>query len=282
MPEDLSLAVIGSGRAAAARLRAIDALGGARLAAQVRRAPPEGGATLESVLDDASIAALVICTPNALHAPVVRRGLEAGKHVAVEYPLAFTAKEGAALFGIARERERVLHVEHIELLSPSQQQLRANARELGSPRGGRVHFRGAAQGWIADEALAGPPALRALARLHRLTDLFGDARVIEARVDRAPDLERLEVLLGFASDGSVTLLEEWGPGLDRHTGWEIECERGRLDTPAAAPPGGLFAEDTECFLERIRSGASSYLSEARILSVLELSEAITREVALAP
>ena len=273
--EPLSLALIGLGRAGAARERAIEALPGARLCARVGRVPEAGQATLASVLGDGATDAVVICTPNALHASAVRSCLEAGKHVAVEYPLALTPEEGRALFELARERDRVLHVEHIELLSRAQQLLRERVRALGPLRGGRLRLRGTARGWIAAAALAGPPAVRALARLHRLTDLFGEARVSEARVERPGDGQRLEALLAFASGGSVTLLEEWAPGLERGTDWEIECEGGRLETPAPAPPGGLCQADTERFLDRITHAAPPYVSEARILHVLQLAAGIT-------
>ncbi len=275
----LSLALVGLGRAGAARERAIEALPGARLCARVRRVPEPGEASLESVLGDDSIDAVVICTPNALHAAAVRRCLEAGKHVAVEYPLALTPEEARALFELARDCGRVLHVEHIELLSASQLLLRERVRALGPLRGGRLQFRGTRQGWIADEALAGPPAVRALARLHRLTDLFGEARVSEARVEGLDVGERLEAVLAFASGGSVTLVEEWAPGLARGTDWEIECEGGRLETPAPAPPGGLFREDTARFLDRITRAAPPYVSDARILHVLELAAEITEAAA---
>ena len=275
MTEPLSVAVVGSGRAAAARVRALDGHSGAELVAQVSRGPAEKPATLESVLGNAAIDALVVCTPNALHAAVVGRALEAGKHVAVEYPLALTAEEGRALFALARERERVLHVEHIELLSPSQRALREAAAAAGPLVSGRVHFRGTLGGWLGDEALSGPPAVRALARLHRITDLFGESRVRAARLDRQPDRESLEVEFAFASGGRLTLLEEWGAELARATDWEIECEDGPLEPRPADAPRGLFDEDTRCFLGRIEDGTASYVSESRILRVLELAASIT-------
>src|SRR5262245_34227827 len=90
------IAVIGLGRAGAARVRAIEAHPRARLAAMVRRPPAEP--RFEFVLADAAVSALIVCTPNALHAAQADAGLRAGKHVAVEFPLASSEREARALF----------------------------------------------------------------------------------------------------------------------------------------------------------------------------------------
>lgn len=253
-------------------MRALETSSRARLAAVVTR-----GDSLAPVLADPGIAAVIVCTPNALHAPAARALLEAGKHVAVEFPLAATAGEARALFAAARERALVLHEEHIELLSPSQAALRARARELGPPRSGTLRFSGDSAGWIGDPALAGSPALGALARLSRLVDLFGPGEVRGARASSGA-VRRLEVELGFAGGGAVTLVEERGPGLGRATEWSIDCERGRLETPPAEPPGALFARDLEVFLDRVERGAESYVSEPRVLELLELVGAIERRL----
>ncbi len=273
----IAVALIGPGRAGRARLRALEEHGDTQLAAVVPREPEADQPTLESLLADPSIDALMLCTPNLLHGQAAQAALEAGKHVAVEYPLASSNSEGGALFELARARQRVLHVAHIELLSPAQARLRELARPLGRPRGGSLHFRGSSEGWIGDASLAGSPALRALARLHRLVDLFGRARAEAARFETPRDAGyRLEVELRFGAGGGVLLIEERAPGLSRETSWDIRCERGSLLSPATAPPGGLFARDLDCFVSRIRSGARGYVSDERILHVLSLVDEIDR------
>jgi predicted dehydrogenase len=275
-PTRLGVAVIGAGRAGLARMRALDASPRARLARVVSRGRPDS-VSLETALADRDVAALIVCTPNLLHAATARAALAAGKHVAVEFPLAASASEARALLADAGARRLVLHEEHIELLSPSQAWLRERARALGRPRSGTLHFSADASGWIADPALAGSAALGALARLQRLVDLFGPASVRAARLEVGA-VRRLEVELDFAAGGAVTLLEERGPGVPRATEWAIECERGALTTPPAEPPGALFARDLDVFLDRIESGAPSYVSDARVLETLELVGAIERRL----
>jgi len=257
--------VIGPGRAGRARIRALERSSRARLVRTVGR-----GDSLAEALADPAVHALFVCTPNQLHAEAARAALGAGKHALVEFPLAATAGEARALFERARGAGRVLHVEHIELLAPSQAWLRERVRTLGAPREGEVRFSGDAAGWIAQPELAGSAPLCALARLHRLVDLFGSAEVRAARLEASVGARRLEVELGFAGGGRVRLVESRAPGLARSSEWAVECARGRLDSPPAEPPGELFARDLEVFSDRVDSGAASYVSEARELEVLEL------------
>ncbi len=268
------VAVIGAGRAGLARIRALEASPRARLVHVVSRGRPDS-VSLAAALAEREVTAVIVCTPNLLHPEAAWAALRAGKHVAVEFPLAASAAEARALFADAAARELVLHEEHIELLSPSQLWLRDRARALGPPVSGTVRFSGDASGWIAEPALAGSAALGALARLHRLVDLFGSAEVRGARLELGA-VRRLEVELAFRAGGAVTLLEQRGPGLPRATEWAIDCQRGRLGTPPAEPPGALFAQDLDVFLDRIERRAESYVSDARVLEALELVGAIER------
>jgi biliverdin reductase len=272
--DPLGLAVVGTGRAGQARLRAIAEHPDARLIAAVRHTAGPGEPQLPDVLANPAVDALVLCTPNLLHAPVARAALEAGKHVLVEFPLAPAVAPARELFALAQRRGRVLHVEHIELLAPSQLAQRERRRGLGALIEGELRFTGAAEGWIADERLAGSPALRAVARLHRLVDLFGDCRVESAALERSANGYRLEVELSALAGGRLRLVEARGPDLARGTHWSIQCAQGRLDDPPHESPGGLFQQDLACFVARVRSGAPSYVSEARVLDVLALVEQI--------
>jgi hypothetical protein len=156
--------------------------------------------------------------------------------------------------------------------------LPAHGRELGPLRRGHVTFSGDSTGWIAEPELAGSAALGALARLHRLVDLFGEAEVRAARLESSGARRRLAVELGFASGGTATLIEARGPGAPRATEWALECERGPLATPPSEPAGALFARDLDCFLDRILHAAPPYVSDARVLHVLDLVGAIERRL----
>ena len=271
----LNVAVVGLGRAGRARVAALEAHPRARLAAVVRRSPGPGEPSFVDILEDPAVDAAILCTPNLAHAPAARALLEAGKHVAVEFPLAATAEEGRAILTLAERAGRIAHVEHIELLSPSQRLQRERAAGLGAPRGGQLHFTAAAGGWISAVAEAGSPALRAVARLHRLVDLFGEAELQGARLEGADPSYRLEVELSFpGAAGSILLVEERGPDLERATHWAIQCANGLLDDPPPGSPGALFAEDLDHFIRRVEGGGEPYVSNARVLHVLGLVDQI--------
>lgn len=58
----------------------------------------------EELVRDPQIAAVYVCTPNALHPASVRLCLEAGKHVLCEKPFAPTAAEAEELVRLARQK----------------------------------------------------------------------------------------------------------------------------------------------------------------------------------
>lgn len=272
-----AVAVVGLGRAGRARVRELEGHPRAALVCAVRRTPDatRGERHLYQVVEDPRIDTVFVCTPNRLHVEVTRTCLEARKHVCVDYPLAEGPGEARALFSLAERVGRVLHVEHIELLSPSQQVQRDRARSLGRPEGGELSFRAPDKGWIGESALAGSPALRAVARLHRLVDLFGRVDAVEPNVRERPEGGyRLEVDLVFGDGGRTRLVEERGPGLERGTDWSIRCQNGRLTSPPQSPAGPLFRRDLDHFLDRIEKGVAPYVSEGRVLHVLDLVERI--------
>ena len=66
--------------------------------------------TLEQALDDPGVDAVVIATPNALHAPMAAQALEAGKHVLVDKPFALDSGQARELLQLAEERQRICTV----------------------------------------------------------------------------------------------------------------------------------------------------------------------------
>ena len=85
--------------------------------------------SLDRVLEDDSIDAVVIATPIESHAAITARVLAAGKHVFVEKPLATSVEEAAALVTAADRSGRVLFVGHTLLYDPAFAQLRLRAQD---------------------------------------------------------------------------------------------------------------------------------------------------------
>jgi predicted dehydrogenase len=79
----------------------------AEVAAKQSRAP-KGVSDFRRVLDDKSVDALVIATPDHWHTPAGILGCQAGKHVYVEKPCSHNAREGELLVAAARKYGRVV------------------------------------------------------------------------------------------------------------------------------------------------------------------------------
>jgi len=66
----------------------------------------------ESAVADPSVSAVIVCTPNVLHAPIAVRAAQHGKHVLVEKPMAVTLQEADSMIEAAEASGVVLMVGH--------------------------------------------------------------------------------------------------------------------------------------------------------------------------
>jgi predicted dehydrogenase len=85
------------------------------------------------LLEDPQIEAVHICTPNALHYPIAKAAMLAGKHVLCEKPLAISSAEARELVEIARKQGVANCLNHNLRFYPLVQQARAMIQngELG-------------------------------------------------------------------------------------------------------------------------------------------------------
>ena len=74
--------------------------------------------SIDEVLEDPDVDAVVLATPVFTHAELAARSLEAGKHTFVEKPLAASSREAADLVQLADRNERVLMCGHTFIYSP--------------------------------------------------------------------------------------------------------------------------------------------------------------------
>jgi predicted dehydrogenase len=89
--------------------------------------------TLDEMLADPELDAVVVATPVPTHAALARRALLAGKHTFVEKPPAMRAEEMEELCELAEERDLVLMPGHLLLYHPGVRKLKAivDSGELG-------------------------------------------------------------------------------------------------------------------------------------------------------
>ncbi|MEO7143063.1 MAG: Gfo/Idh/MocA family oxidoreductase [Bryobacteraceae bacterium] len=94
---------------------------------------PRATADYRTLLADPEIDAVHVCTPNALHYPISKAALEAGKNVLCEKPLTMTAADAADLVALAAKTQLANCVNHNLRFYPLVQQIRSMiaAGELG-------------------------------------------------------------------------------------------------------------------------------------------------------
>jgi len=90
-----------------------------------------------SVIADERVDAIAIATPVSTHFDLARTALEAGKHVWLEKPMTATAAEARALVDLAREKDRLLMVDHTFLFTGAVQTMK---QQIDSGALGRLFY----------------------------------------------------------------------------------------------------------------------------------------------
>jgi predicted dehydrogenase len=183
---------------------------------------PRQYASVTDLLEDGDVDALVICTPNYLHAPQSIAALEAGVHVLVEKPMAMNAGEAEAMLAASRASGALLMVAHCWRFSPEVGWLREQVSEgrLGKiirTKGYCTHVNGGPSGWFTQKKLAGGGATADMA-IHALDTarfLLGDPQPVSvyARIGTFYN--------DFSVDDTSVIIANWDQGTTSYVeaGW---------------------------------------------------------------
>jgi len=266
----IKLAIWGLGAAGRARLEAALTHQEIQLAGIISRRPEAATRSLEEVLADPQTQAVAVSLENTGHESAVHRALEAGKHVLVDYPLALTRDSGEALFALARKKNRVLHVEHIGLLSEEHRELKLNVNTKGPLKKGEYLFQAGFNDKLADAERTGPLPLLALPRLLQLADLWGLPTLEEHRLERFESGYSLHLHLRFPRGGILGFTEERKTGLSRRRSLAAQCANGPVSFKTGVQTGGLFAKDLDHFIRRVRGETPCYYDEKTMLDLIGL------------
>lgn len=275
-PHSLKIALIGIGKVAQSRTQAISEMSFFELAGLVSRRTGVGNKTFEEVLNDSSISAVAISTENTNHVISVRKALEANKHVLCDYPLALSSQEATNLFQLAKEREKILQVEHIALLTEAHQKFKKNISSLGKLIRGKFDFQAGWNSSLADISRQGPFPFLAESRLVQLADLFGDFEVVNSHWYSNEKEAEVQLLLRFEKGGEILFTEKRGENLRRERFFTAEFEKGETSWPVLKELKGLFKKDLEIFYERISKNCSHYYDENLMMNVLKKIEKIVQ------
>lgn len=245
---------------------------------------------------------VVISSINQDHGKITQAALKKGKHVIVEYPLSLDVKEAEALIALAKAENKLLHVEHIELLGGWHQTLKQHLDQLGHlfyVRQSTVKPENPSpRKWTYNHEQFGFPLMGALSRLHRLTDLFGDVFSVNCH-QRYWETETnyyqscicvaqlcfsngllAQVIYGkgetiWQSERKFEIHgENGGLILDGNTGSFVQPEKTTLIDMGTRR--GLFAKDTTMVLDHLFYGTPLYVTPEQSLYTLKVADAARR------
>jgi predicted dehydrogenase len=251
---------------------------------------PQVYGSIEEMLDDDSLDAVIVCTPNHLHEEQVLRGLEAGKYVFCEKPLALT-EEGCARIVQHPAAEGRLMVGMNQRFRPDAAALKSfvaagelgeikhlragwlNRRVARSPRSWRHRKKGAGGGALMDLGiqmldlslwlLDYPEPQRIVAHLHSTPGIeVEDSAILllELAGKRVVNLEVTWTLVADREQQYLQVLGSRGSGTLTPLRVFKETESGMLDVSPQIAPGrenqftASYRQELMHFVEAVRDG----------------------------
>ena len=182
--------------------------------------------TVEAMLQDGDVDALVVSTPNYLHAPQTITALNAGVHVMVEKPMSMNAQEAEQMCEAAGKSGALLMVAHCWRFHPEVQWLREQSAKLGKiirTKAYSVHVHWGPSGWFTQKQFAGGGAMADMG-VHALDTtrfLLGDPQPISvyAKIGTyymESDVDDTGVIIVEWDNGTISYIETgwWQPHSD--------------------------------------------------------------------
>lgn len=185
-------------------------------------------ATVQDMLAGGEIDALIVSTPNCLHAQQAIAALEAGVHVMVEKPMAMNAAEAREMVAAGHRSGALLMVAHCWRFDREAQWAREQVAagrigEVLRTKGYGVHVNWGPGGWFTQKRLAGGGAVADMG-IHAIDTarfLLGDPQPVSvyARIGtyyREFDVDDTGVIVINWDNGAVSTIEAgwWQPHAD--------------------------------------------------------------------
>ncbi|MFM7572104.1 MAG: Gfo/Idh/MocA family protein [Snowella sp.] len=254
----------------------------------------------QQLVNHSELDLVIIGTINRDHSLIAQAALQSGKHVIIEYPLALDYLVGKDLLELAKKQNKLLHIEHIELLGGVHQALRRYLPEIGEVFYARyatiMPQNPAPRRWTYHSESFGFPLIAALSRLHRLTDLFGPVVSVtcQSRFWDAPEAgyfrgcfcnAQLQFQNGLMADtvyakgeicwqGDRSFVLHGDQGTLSFDGEQGKLIRGEEMTDLeVGSRRGLFAMDTQKVLDHLFNGSPLYVQPEASLYALQVAEA---------
>jgi predicted dehydrogenase len=182
--------------------------------------------TIAQLLKAGNVDALVIGTPNFLHAPQAIAALKAGVHVLVEKPMAMNAREAEKMMEASQKSGAILMVAHCWRFDVDVLWLKKQTKKLGKiirTKGYGIHANWGPAGWFTQKQLAGGGALADMG-IHALDTarfLLGDPKPVSVYAKlgthyRSFDVDDTGMLIVEWENGATSYIESgwWQPHMD--------------------------------------------------------------------
>ena len=182
--------------------------------------------SVKAMLKTVSVDALVVSTPNYLHASQTIQTLEAGMHVMVEKPMAMNAEEAERMCEAAEKSGALLMVAHCWRFDPDVLWLKDQSTKLGRiirTKGYGVHTHWGPGGWFTQKQFAGGGAMADMG-IHALDTarfLLGDPQPVSVYAKmgthyRDFDVDDTGITIVEWSNGAISYIESgwWQPHSD--------------------------------------------------------------------
>ncbi len=187
---------------------------------------PNQYATVEAMLKDENLDALIVNTPNYLHAPQTIAALEAGLHVLGEKPMAINAQQAEQMVAASQKTGPLLMVAHCWRFDTDVLWLKEQSKRLGKiirTKSYGVHTYWGPSGWFTQQQFAGGGAMADMG-IHALDTtrfLLGDPESLSvyARIGtyyKNFDVDDTGVIIVEWENGAVSYIESgwWKPHSD--------------------------------------------------------------------
>ncbi|MEM6752332.1 MAG: Gfo/Idh/MocA family oxidoreductase [Cyanobacteria bacterium P01_C01_bin.38] len=251
------------------------------------------------LIEKEDIELVIVSNVNSEHGAVARAALEADKHVVIEYPLSLDLVEASELINLAKSKNKLLHVEHIELLGGLHQALKQNIYKVGNLFYVRYSTikpeNPAPRKWTYSHNLFGFPLTGAISRLHRLINLFGEVKTVNCHSRfKETEVEFYQscfctAQLNFTNGLFAEVVYAKGETIwEAERKFEVHGENGGLifnsqegffiNSQATIPievasRRGLFAKDTAMVLDYLFDGTPLYVTPEESLYALKVADA---------
>lgn len=187
---------------------------------------PRQYGSVDDMIRDGGVDALVVATPNYLHASQSIQALAAGIHVLVEKPMALNADEAMAMQRAAHQSGATLMVAHCWRFDEDVLWLKARMAELGPivrTTGYGIHTHWGPSGWFTQKQFAGGGALADMG-IHAIDTvrfLLGDPLPVSVYAKIGThygtyDVDDTAILMIEWANGTTSVIESgwWHPHMD--------------------------------------------------------------------